>query len=309
MRYLPTILLAVILGFILSKNFLSNWNPEFQFWHECITKKRTDLAYLQESHDRVVIFSGGSTCAFSIDPPTLAQKASIPAYNLGGAVPMGARYLMFMAMEEARSGDILVMGLEPLFLTTDEGAEEKALGISLVAADSQNGTPVMALGWDDLLLKRRPGAQFMATFWAKKIMKYPGYRYNMGGFREGGRISTDYRLEKVVPKGVLPPQKLSEQGIDLLKDITKRAKDKGVKLLYTLPWTFTLKEFADHNRALNQDLLRQIEEFMPVIDDPFLGVHTEESFFADTSNHLTDEGAKARSEAISPSLKKLIHSP
>ena len=304
MKYLPAALVSVALGFYLSSKLVTDWNPEFYFWRDCIEQKRSGLSKLQSENDKVVIFSGGSTCSFSIDPAALDETFP-PSYNLGGAVPMGAEYILSISMAGARPGDTIALALEPIFLTTDKGAKSKTLGVSLGNWDFQNGTLEKRISWDELIMKRRPGARFVVTVFGRKIMGLPSYRYHMDNFQAGGLLTTEYRDRSNHFPGPLPPQHLSKEGIEILENLFEQARAKEVRLIYTIPWTLTDAKLADHDRAVNRVLLREIEAYMPVIEDPYYGVHTEPKYFADSFNHLTQEGAAARTKALAPSLKAI----
>ncbi|MDB2430326.1 hypothetical protein N9W62_09115 [Akkermansiaceae bacterium] len=302
MRYLTVVMISTLVGFFFSTQLVTNWNPEFKFWRNCVERKRS-------KHERVVIFAGGSSCAFSITPDVLKEEVSIPSYNMGGAIPMGADYLLSMSMGAARPGDTVVLAIGTSFLTTDEAARSKALGVALAAHDFENGTLDVGVNWADLLLKRRPGARFVTTFFGKKVMGIAGYRYSMEDFRRGGLLTTSYRDGSKSPNGALASLKLSVEGVAFLKAFIEHAKKKNVRLLYSMPWTFTEPKVAQNNRNINREFLREIEKFLPVIEDSFYGVHTDPAYFGDTLVHLTKEGAAARTRAIATSLEELAFQP
>ncbi len=307
MKYLFSSLAAILLGFYLSGNLVTNWNPEFHFWRACIEQKRSELMGLQSNNKQVVIFSGGSTCSFSIDP-TVLDETFPPSYNFGGAVPMGANYILSIAMEAARPNDTIALALEPIFLTTDKGARSKVLGISLGSWDFKNDFLKRKITLSERVFKRRPGARFVVTLLGRKVMGLPSYRYHIDDLRSGGLLTTEFRDRPKAFSDSLKPQRLSVEGVQLLEDLVEEARQKKVRLVYTIPWTLTDPEFAEHDREVNRILLREIEEFMPVIRDPFYGVHTNPEYFADSVNHLTEEGAKARTEALAQSLKSIAFS-
>lgn len=297
--------MSVLIGFVTSKNLVVDWNPEFQFWQECVAEKRSELGELQAKHKRVVIFAGGSSCSFSIDPTVIMREAGVPSYNMGGAVPMGAKYIVSLGTESARAGDILVLALEPSFLTSPEALKSKTLGISLACDDLGNEIPSQSLTLEEKLFKRRPGAQFLATFLGKKVLKMKPYRYTMLDFQRGGRLETKYRDEWKNPAGLNHTQRLTSEGVALLQEIVKMADEKDVQLYYSLPWTFTDTTAVESNRRVNKKTLQEIAEYLPVLHDPAYGVVDDAQYFADTSNHLTGEGARMRSCVIARSLAML----
>ena len=128
----------------------------------------------------------------------------------------------------------------------------------------------------------------------------------MDNFREGGRLSTLFKRGKLREAVALPVTELSTSGQELLKSLIQEASEKQVKLLYTLPWTLTRPDVAQAHRIANQMFLKAVGAYVPVVHDPYCGVHTDFEFFADTPNHLSDEGAYARTLAMKPSLIELL---
>lgn len=49
-------------------------------------------------------------------------------------------------------------------------------------------------------------------------------------------------------------------------------------------------------------MLRQVEEILPVLREPNLGVHTVLGDFSDSAQHLTAEGANRRSQVLTETL-------
>lgn len=270
-------------------------------------KKRGEIAEKRERNGNLVIFSGGSTCAFSVNSPVIEKRTGLQVYNYGGAVPMGVRYIMASTFENAGSGDTIVLALETSFLTQIGLTGVKTLGLSL-AMEEEDTPEKEAFGArgssleDTLML--RPGASFVATLYGKKILGYPLYRYKLSDFRSGGRLETDYRDEWLKAQKKLDQVSLSEKGIALLEQCKKLAAERNIKLYYSLPWTFTNLEFLELNRARNKKLLAEISKYVEVLEDSNLGAVPDAEYFADSLNHLNEAGSIERSKIIANSLER-----
>ncbi|WP_435896029.1 hypothetical protein [Oceaniferula spumae] len=257
----------------------------------------------------LILFSGGSTCVFSIAPEVVEQQTGMASYNMGGAVPMGAPYICAKVFETASAGDLVVLMLEPVMLTQPNAAEVKRLGVSL-ASSEQASEEKKWFGANAVLkdeaVHLRPGSSFLFRTVGKKLLGRKGYRYTMDDFRERGRMETFYENEWKKANQVIDKNTLSQDGIDLLVKCRDLAAKKKVTIVYSLPWTWTVEEISEESKRSNKRLLQEIEEYIPVIREPHMGVSTEGEYFADTSNHLTTEGAKIRSLELGEALQNFL---
>ena len=79
----------------------------------------------------------------------------------------------------------------------------------------------------------------------------------------------------------------------------------GVSVAVSLPWLYTNQEFAEINQSLNQQLVTEISDIVPVLKDGHLGGSTAENMFADTTSHLSKLGAKLKTSIIGHALRRL----
>jgi hypothetical protein len=96
---------------------------------------------------------------------------------------------------------------------------------------------------------------------------------------------------------------ISERSIQLLGHAQSVAKEKGINLVYILPWSYWPQETANRQRTANAALLEAIGQHIRVVPEPSMGVHSELSDFADSGQHLTVEAAAARSSVLAATLK------
>ena len=95
----------------------------------------------------------------------------------------------------------------------------------------------------------------------------------------------------------------------MLERIRNEAARRGIRVAYVIPWAYWPEESAVARRAANEDFLRQIQEILPVLREPNLGVHSVLADFADSGQHLTAEAAAARSRVLAKALRELSHGP
>lgn len=310
MRLLFLLALVAATAFAAGRWMVTAANPEVAFWSGVIAKRDVELAGLRAKRpgEGVVLFTGGSSCAFSVDPPRVAEVIGRPCFNLGGVARAGANYLIHEALKRSQPGDLLVLALEPHFITEEGRSRPTQLGLamSLEAGDSAGAAGGESFGrtvsWREQANLLRPGARYFGTWSAKLATGKLGYRYTMDDLRPGGRLETPVRTASLF-SAALPARVLTEEGKDMLRRVAEVARRKNVAVVYSLPWAYTDPQFLEQNRAMNRNLMQEVATLMPVLDDPAFGTCAEKGFYADSEYHLTAEGSHARSLAVAAGLK------
>jgi hypothetical protein len=299
MRLLLLCLLTAIGSYLVGTGIMIKANPECDFWNNLEQLRDRSLMQLRESHPTTptILFAGGSSCAFSIDPQTVSQVTGIPSINLGGPAHAGTAYLIPRVMDSARSGDIVVLALEPHFLTNKATQFPTPLGLALLV---RQGKLSQAFPHAHRL---RPGAIFLATWIAKCATNKLLYRYDSSHLRPGGRIEHTSSFDPP-PSSTKPAFQLSKQGQQFLQNLSRQASQRQIKLFYSLPWQFTHTQDAPSIQETNRKLLASIGTFIDCLDDPALGVSTSKLDFSDTPNHLSFQGSKSRSKSVASSLRQ-----
>jgi hypothetical protein len=309
---LPFILiLSLIAAYALSAVLTITVNPETAFWAEAVARREAAVSEIREkSPDQAItFFAGGSSCAFSIAPKIIEETTGRPAINLGLPAAAGARYILHQALRVAEPGDLIVVCLEPDTLTfpAQESSPSKT-GFALEAmrgnlTDSAGGSTFGEIpGISDYLTLSRPGAGYLITL-AGRSISGKGYRYKTQDIGYRGILRTDVRDSDLRGMGDLDVTALHPEGRLLLETFAAAAKQKGVRLAYSMPWYFTDTASLAHNRANKQKVLADIAAIMPVIEDGFSGAMDGIENFADSGLHLSDSGTAARSRALADALK------
>lgn len=310
MRFLLSIIACLIAAYGLAAYMAIPANPEIQFWRTVDQLRDKDIAEVRQAMpgQPILFFTGGSSCAFSIDPKIVEETCGMPAFNLGLPVSAGAKFLLHQALEKCRKGDILVVCLEPDALTYPD--EFKASTFSLGLA-SLGGNPSGAVGGtsfgNHLSLREslnlsRPGPGYLTT-WLAKTASGKGYRYQARDIRYHGRLETavsDPALPLAAEKFVT---ELHPDGRTLLTTFKAAAERKEVRLLYSMPWILTAQDSAAHNRAANLKILSSIQPLIPTIDDGHQAVATDPALFSDSGLHLSAKGSALRSQALANALR------
>ena len=313
MKFLLKLIACAVAAYALSLVMTIWANPEVRFWRDVQVRRQAEIATARARDPQapVILFTGGSSTAFSIDPAVVESACGMPAFNLALPAAAAPRYLLHQALEQARAGDIVVVGLESDFLA-DESAYPAgmfAFGLALQegrpAATVGNGTFPDTLALRDALNFSRPGARYLITL-AYRGLSGKGYRYKASDYRHHGRIETAVTNPAMVPHDVLSKQALSSSGKLLVTQFRDAAALKKVRLFYAMPVRWTSTENAEVSRSANEALLREIDAIIPVIDDGTRGVSTARADFSDSHQHLTAQGSLARSQALAGKLAELL---
>lgn len=307
---LGTALIASVAG----ATYALRFNPEMDFWKQAAERKLAWVEKMRHEHGRVIGVVGGSTTTFGVDADYLQREHNLPVANLGLHAGMGPDVCAGFGFAALQKGDVLIVSLEPSMLWEESGPQP--LGTKLAVALGQHDM----LHWDGptSLLSRmsvapqlQPGGYHVVTMLGKLAMHKPLYRYSIDQTMPGGlqvtserrtfTASMDWSAEPSLPD-------LTVGGRELLQRIKDEADRRGIAVAYLLPWAYCPEDSANLRRAANEKLLAQIEEFMPVLREPNLGVHSSLKNFSDSGQHLTAEAAKGRSKVLSATLRHFSES-
>lgn len=313
MKFLYQLIASALAAYALSLVVTVWANPEIRFWRDVQLLRKSEMAAARggESQKPLILFTGGSSTAFSVDPAVVEAACGKPAFNLALPAAAGPRYLLHQALENCREGDILVVGLEADFLAgeSDYPAGMFSFGLALQegrpSATVGNGSFPETLRIRDALNFARPGTRYLLTL-AYRGLSGKGYRYRPSDYRYHGRLETPVEDLAMVPHDILSKQGLSASGRELLTQFRDAAALKKVRLFYAMPVRWTSVENAELSRSANEALLREIDPIIPVIDDGTRGVSTDRSHFSDSHQHLTAEGSLIRSRALAGKLAELL---
>ncbi len=310
MRLFFKLLACVVITYALAAYITIQANPEIKFWHSVDQLRDREIAAIRLSQPGkpIIFFTGGSSCAFSIDPKIIEDTCGMPAFNLGLPISAGPKYILHQALEKTRKGDILVILLEPDVLTfsSESKPSNSAFGLAI-----KNGDPSATVGGRsfgetlalrDWLNFSRPGPAYLAT-WLAKAATGRGYRYESKDIRYHGRIETQVSLPTLPLAGTKTVNQIDPTGRKILTMFQQAASQKGVKLFYSMPWLLTAESSAAENRAANLKILESIHTMIPTVDDGYLGVATDATLFSDSAQHLSAKGSSIRSQGLANALQ------
>ena len=286
-------------------------NPEVTFWNEAVSRRLDAIASIREKEpgEPIIFFTGGSSCAFSIDPEIIEKITGRPAINMGLPVAAGAHYIIHQALRQARPGDTIVYTTAADILTFPD-QEFSPAKISF-ALESRRGLPTEYAGGSTFgnsltipqsLTLSRPGVDYLIVL-AGRMANGKGYRYKLPDIRYRGLIQTPVRDPSLKPAGPRTAVNLDPEGRQLLETFVAAAKQKGVQVVYSMPLTYTATADLAASRNKNREFLTEIEKIMPVIDDGYSGAIDNIENFADGGRHLSESGSGIRSRALARALQ------
>jgi hypothetical protein len=279
-------------------------NPSVRFFHHAARVKQQYLRGLDAVHTNKVIIYGGSSCAFSVNAAAMLREEAVPAANLGLAADYGALFLTRWALSEARSGDTIIVALEPGLLTRPFEHSSEAVQISYALGQpgllrDLDGSSTLPLG--SQLLRLRPDARHVVTLAGKLASRRPLFRYRTQDVHPDGWVTTEVRMPISGP-----PERgtqLSPDARRLLVELRDWGRRHNVRVAYSLPRGFAPDPGITSFRRSNAVFLGEIAAYLPVLKDDSLGASSRREDFADTNWHLTEAAALARSRELARQIK------
>jgi len=251
---------------------------------------------------KVVVF-GGSSCEFSIDGERMLKEFNLPTVNDGEDAGIGASVLTEAALRHLRRGDTLIIGLEPILLTRPLVPSALAAQFSLKAGHPEWVIhPTLGVGgihWFQLATDLRPGGSVSFTMLGKFAIGRH-FRYKPTDYRVSGWKQTDVRMELTGREGL--GGRLSDGSVLLLRRLGNWCETNGVRAAYSLPWEFAPDGVLGEDRKEDVHFLLQMEEFFPILKDPYLGCDPNRSDFADTDFHLVTPAAEKRTDELAQQI-------
>jgi hypothetical protein len=300
------VLLAITaIALAASAAYTVRWNPEVRFFCHALEVKNQWLVELRRTNAPVILVAGGSSCAFSIDAARLDQQYHLPVVNYGLHAGMEPPFLAAAAAAALHPGDTWILAIEPGLLTAPFTAPDLAaqMGFALRKPEWTHGTPLTGdpVRWVEDALSLRPGAYHLFTLLGKMALHRPLYRYAFNDVRPGGWMQTPERFPMSSPP--LGEARLSSDARRLLEAARRWADTNHVAIAYSLPWGFVDPGQADAFRRCNARFLLEVAAILPVLEDPALGVHPVRDHYADTEWHLTEPGARERTDSFARQLQ------
>jgi hypothetical protein len=281
-------------------------NPEIRFYRQLAAVQDEWSRKMDREHGHKVVVFGGSSCMFSIVGEQMLEKYALPTVNRGLAAGMTVKIPALNAMQDLKTGDTLIVALEPAHFTAPIELTSMAVQFSFARRHSGWATRT-ALGLPgsgrvSALLALRPGSRHVLTLLGKIIQGRVLYRYQVADAWPSGWMRTDVRVPVSGPPGHGP--RLSDDVRQFLSALNDWCLERGVRVAYSLPWGYTPSAQVSGFRKDNAQLLMQISEFVPVLKDPWLGADTNAGHFADTAWHLNEEGSRLRTDELGRAVKQ-----
>ncbi len=280
-------------------------NPEIAHYAGGAAVKSAWADRITAEHGAKVVAIGGSSCEFSLDGERLLSRHALPLVNYGWQAGMGAAMIAESALHQLRRGDLLVVAIEPVLLTVP--LDQPSLGVQLSVAVGhpewveRPALGVGRVGWFEVLAALRPGAYHTFTLLGKIARGGPLYRYQASDYHASGWKQTAVRLPIEGP--AWHRVALSADARVLLRNLREWSDRHGVRVAYSLPWSYAPVSARDRFRRENLEFLLQVAAFMPILRDTRLGADTELDHYADTQFHLNEHGSALRSDELAAQIK------
>lgn len=281
------VLLALVFTMAASAYYTVRVNPEVLYFRHI---KRTQQAWAAQARNAaapaapVVAVAGGSGTGAAIRAAEASESLGVPVLNLGLGAGMGAQVIGEAALAELRSGDTLVLALEPALLSGDLAPPPLGIQFAWCMGSPEwihpdgRWAPVAASA-----LQLRPGARHLTSLLAKLALRRPLYRYQQQQVAADGSVLM--REAREFPGEDSSQFRLSDAARRWLDAFIDRCEARGVRCLYTLPMIYCDEREAASRRRDLEGFLDQVGRHLPVVRTASLGINTRREDFADTPYH------------------------
>jgi hypothetical protein len=276
-------------------------NPEVVFFHHCASVKQLWVQKLDLNYTNKVVAFGGSSCLSSVDGERMLNQYGLPTVNMGLGAGMGAIVLTHYAQTATRTGDTLIVALEPDLLAEPLRIESLGAQFSISIGEPSLLRDPHRVNWPSVLLDLRPGGYHIFTLIAKVVLGQKLYPYLVSEVHPSGWWEDGAR--RAIASRATAPTRLSEDGRSWLIGLRDWCDQRNVRAAYVLPWAYCKPVDLKRLQSCNLRFLREVAETMPVLKDPNLGADTNLEHFADTPVHPTTKGAALRTDELAHEIK------
>jgi len=296
---LKWLFVAFLAGWALGLLYLFWGNDNVRFYAHLIGIQDKWAAHFSPSTTPRLIITGGSSCDFSIDAERLTTQSGVPVINAGLEAGLGLSGILLYASRLTQPGDTFIFAAEPDSLSEPPGFPLEALRLFIfrhewdLVKQSREITGE-AVPLSSLIFAARPGLDGFAASVGRFITRTP-YRYDSARVNASGFMVTSFRFPLDSSEHAL---RLTPENRALLVHFRDWAAKKQVHMIYSLPWRYAASDQLIVQRRLNAQFLITLSEIMPVLHDEALGAQSEPDMFSDTTWHLNEQAAEARSQMI-----------
>ena len=274
-----TLILTALLAWMSCVLYTVEINPVMKFFRKAnSTKACAWAATLASQHQPKIVVCGGSSCMTTIIPERMIEKHNLPVLNMALHAGMGAKILTEYAMQTLQPGDTLIVSIEPDLLSGPLKSDPDGIQFAIATGNQALLRNTSLLDWPGTLLDIRPGGYHIFTLIGKIVSRQPLYRYNLSDIHPGG-------WQEVTVKRDFDPT--SDQNISISKDakelftrIHEFCAKQNIRVAYSLAWNYHPADHVAGFRRRNLDFLQQVSEFIPVLEEPGLGIQTNRDLLA-----------------------------
>jgi len=217
-----------------------------------------------------------------------------------------------LGLQAMRSNDLLLLAVEPDYYGVDPvrhfGFGSKLWHLSVKGRDLVGDSKLPLIGVDEpypYLSHMRPEGRHVVTMLMKVALGRDMYRYTVSDIRGGGYLQTAYEDPGLAPGSRPRVLRLGSEMRAFLVAIRDYCKSIGGYCAVTIPWRYVTEDAAEGERRAVDALMAEIGSVVPVVRDPYRGVRTERTTFADTIWHLSPEGGAERTRLLGKGIIEL----
>ncbi len=314
MPAMKRLLLFLALGFVagVAANLLLSRYclPDFVVFREVAEASDAWAEQLRQQGRSCTVLAGGSEIRTGVDPAVMLEEFDLPVINAAENAGFGMRCNLVAALPYLRAGDTLVLsainangldggtttaGLKFCFMR--QGFATFSTGIVPLDADNVSSIMLGDVGPLASYVTRR-----LCQSYEKSYRYYSQTIIHPSGWMEvqHRRMGKAKLQEKQLTEADMAFYAVGSAALEGYRDVQALCRRMGVDFVVHIPVAFTS---AAKRPCMAYQALQLTRVGIPVLRDERLGAVSDNSYFADTDLHPTDEGTKANSRILAGLIK------
>ena len=293
-----SISLALTLVYCLTVYLLWPSIGEYRVLNDYVIKKERAARMIGDRPK--IIFAGGSATLLGIRAKDAERAFGIPSVNLALHAGLDLDYVLYTVKKVARRGDVVILPLEYEYFLYD-GATNSFKASFVLSSDRDYFLHALHPGQKLQYLFHIIGFNKVFKTFKRSLSRRPTV-WTLGDLNENGDVIDNVgerRLEEISPAPIQSGEFKETEGLLLIKEFSRWAKEKGVIVYVSYANRVYLKEYEREEYARYFENLKRyfIRNDIAVLGTPYDFFYPVDLFYG-TQYHLSQRGITLRTEKL-----------